>query len=200
MIAAVAEINAFNTLSVKSLYLDFADHELEGQTFQHGDLFPLQEHQMWTIEQGFVRTVNYSDAGDTVTLGLWSAGDVVGKPLSDRLGYEVECLTFVKARPIQLTPVELSEARSIQVRQMEIFLNILYCRRLPQRLWMLLDWLTEKYGQPSDRGCVLDMRLTHQAIADMIGSTRVTVTRLLNDFEKAGQLAKLGHQKILIYS
>ena len=65
---------------------------------------------------------------------------------------------------------------------------------------MLLGWLAEKYGEVGDRGCVLDLRLTHQAIAEMIGSSRVTVTRLLNVFEDEGKLQKLGQQKLLLHS
>lgn len=33
---------------------------------------------------------------------------------------------------------------------------------------------------------MIGLRLTHQEIAEVLGTTRVTVTRLLNQFEKKG--------------
>ena len=174
--------------------------QLYGQTFPRDAMLPLTRQRLWLIEHGFVRTVNYSEAGEIVTLGLWGVGDIVGRPLSDNQGYEVECLTPARCRLVRLQDVNVSEVRSRQVQQMETLLNILHCRRIPERMLMFLSWLGEKYGQVSDRGCILDLRLTHQAIAEMIGSTRVTVTRLLNVFESEGKLQKLGQQKLLLHT
>lgn len=35
-----------------------------------------------------------------------------------------------------------------------------------------------------EQGQLIDLRLTHQEIAEVIGTTRVTVTRLLKQFER----------------
>ncbi len=171
---------------------------LQLETFARDTLFPLTLNRVWTLEQGFVRSFNCSEEGDVITLGIWGVGDIVGQPLAQNAMYQLECLTPVRARRIELEMVNLAEVRALQVQQMETLLNILHCRPLPQRLLMLLEWLAEKYGQVSDRGCLLDMRLTHRAIAEIIGTTRVTVTRLLNEFENQGKLEKLSHQQILL--
>jgi CRP-like cAMP-binding protein len=63
-----------------------------------------------------------------------------------------------------------------------------------------------RFGFPSEDhdvlrnhwGYTLDLGLTHQAIAESIGSTRVTVTRLLNQFEAQKKLVKLSRQKIFL--
>ena len=172
--------------------------EIQRQQFSKEELFPLEQYQLWTIDEGFVRTVNFSDSGDIVTLGLWGEGDVVGQPLSDNRAYAVECLTRVKAHPIRLNQVDLNAIRLDQVHQMEKFLNILHCRPLPHRLWLLLRWLGDRFAVRQDRGDLLDMRLTHQAIAEMIGSTRVTVSRLLKDYELEGRISRLSRQKLLL--
>ena len=172
--------------------------ELKLESFARETLFPLSLHRVWFIEKGFVRSFNYSEEGDIITLGIWGVGDVVGHPLALNALYQLECLSPVRARRISLDTVNLAEVRALQVQQMEALLNILHCRPVPQRLLMLLEWLAEKYGQISDRGCLLDLRLTHQSLAEMIGTTRVTVTRLLNEFEGQGKLKKLSHQQILL--
>jgi CRP/FNR family transcriptional regulator, cyclic AMP receptor protein len=48
---------------------------------------------------------------------------------------------------------------------------------------LLLDW-TASNGEETPRGTRLAVLLTHEEIAQMIGTTRETVTRILSDFKK----------------
>jgi len=41
--------------------------------------------------------------------------------------------------------------------------------------------LCRDFGVAGEKGITIDLRLSHQAIAEAIGSTRVTITRLLGD-------------------
>src|SRR5947209_738462 len=48
---------------------------------------------------------------------------------------------------------------------------------------LLLDWAARN-GEETPKGLRLSVLLTHEEIAQMIGTTRETVTRLLSDFKK----------------
>ena len=48
---------------------------------------------------------------------------------------------------------------------------------------LLLDWC-HNGGEPTTKGTRLKVLLTHEEIAQMIGTTRETVTRLLSDFKR----------------
>jgi CRP/FNR family cyclic AMP-dependent transcriptional regulator len=48
---------------------------------------------------------------------------------------------------------------------------------------LLLDWC-ERNGETTARGTRLKVLLTHEEIAQMIGTTRETVTRILSDFKR----------------
>jgi CRP/FNR family cyclic AMP-dependent transcriptional regulator len=48
---------------------------------------------------------------------------------------------------------------------------------------LLLDWC-DRNGEPTPKGIRLKVLLTHEEIAQMIGTTRETVTRLLSDFKR----------------
>lgn len=48
---------------------------------------------------------------------------------------------------------------------------------------LLLDWC-ERGGEQTTKGIRIKVLLTHEEIAQMIGTTRETVTRLLSDFKK----------------
>ena len=48
---------------------------------------------------------------------------------------------------------------------------------------LLLDWCVRN-GEPTPKGVRLKVLLTHEEIAQMVGTTRETVTRLLSDFKR----------------
>jgi CRP/FNR family transcriptional regulator len=50
----------------------------------------------------------------------------------------------------------------------------------------MLVRLAEAYGEPHDEGRRLVLRLTHHDLASMIGTTRETVTSVLNRFRDDG--------------
>ena len=53
--------------------------------------------------------------------------------------------------------------------------------------------LAGRIGQPLDNSIFLDMPLTHQELADMVGLCRQTMTTILNQFKQLGFLKVYGH-------
>jgi CRP/FNR family transcriptional regulator len=58
--------------------------------------------------------------------------------------------------------------------------------------------LCRDFGVPGSEGITIDLRLSHQAIAEAIGSTRVTITRLLGDLRNEG-LLQIDRKKITVF-
>lgn len=56
------------------------------------------------------------------------------------------------------------------------------------RLIKLLTRLCHRYGRPEGENIILDIPLTHQEIADMIGASRQTVSSSLSELRKRGLL------------
>jgi hypothetical protein len=54
-------------------------------------------------------------------------------------------------------------------------------KRVETALLHLLLWLGKKFGREVQQGQLLDIRLTHQDLAELLGTTRVTITRILLD-------------------
>ncbi len=169
------------------------------QTFRRGDLIPPQPDHLWQIERGVVRTITWDEEGTPSTLGLWGLGDLIGQPLSRINPYQIECLTGVEvsALPTHLWHQALDRILS-HVQQVEELLSIVRCQRVSLRLLRLLGWLSKKFGQEIDQGRLIQLRLTHQDMAEVVGTTRVTVTRLLKQYEQEGILRRYRHQLILL--
>ena len=56
--------------------------------------------------------------------------------------------------------------------------------------------LSYQFGKPVMGGTLFDLRLTHQDLADTIGSTRVSITRLLRRLEQNGKIKRSQNQQI----
>jgi CRP-like cAMP-binding protein len=84
-------------------------------------------------------------------------------------------------------------------RRIERRLKSLLFRSNRQRLVSLLLELADQYGQPSDEppGIRLGIKLSHQDMASVIGSTRETVTVVLGELQSEG-LVNIGRRKIVL--
>lgn len=137
--------------------------------------------------------------GTTVVLGIWGVGDVIGKPFSSADPYRLECITKVEATPIAVASLNNSSAALlVYIRQFEALMQIRSYRRVDVMLLKFLSWLGKRFGQDVTAGRMIDLRLTHQDIADAIGATRVTVTRTLNQLEQQGTIQRLSLQRIIL--
>jgi CRP-like cAMP-binding protein len=178
--------------------LPHLSHDLKHFYFKRYDLLPLGHDVLWQIKKGTVRTMTWSEDGYQVVLGLWGEGDIVGSSMSTIDPYWIQCLSNVEAvvLPSNLWH-QASEAIISHCRQSEELLNILHCRTISTKLKQFLVWLSEKFGKPCDRGMIIDLRLTHQDIAETIGSTRVSMTKLLNQFKTEGLISWHKHYLIV---
>lgn len=62
---------------------------------------------------------------------------------------------------------------------------------------LLLDY-TERYGQKSARGMLVELPLSREGIANFLGVTRETVSRKLSILQDEGIIESIGNKKILI--
>lgn len=161
---------------------------LRQHTFKRRDLMPLGKSLLWQIDVGVVRTLTWDNEGAIVTLGFWGPGDIVGQPLSQINPCQIECLTAVEAWILPADCWHSHETMLYHIQQTEELLRIMHCKYVECRLLQFLDWLARRFGREVTQGQLIDLPLTHQGIAQDIGTTRVTVTRLLNRFRREGKI------------
>lgn len=71
---------------------------------------------------------------------------------------------------------------------------------LPARLAKRLLELAEKHGRETDEGVQIDLRLTQQDLANVVGASRVAVNRLLGQFQDRGLLSIDRHRITIIHA
>ena len=69
---------------------------------------------------------------------------------------------------------------------------------VPTRLATTILWLADRYGTQTESGIEVPYWFTHQEVADLIGSTRETVTTVLADFKKQGLIDSRGHHFVVL--
>jgi CRP-like cAMP-binding protein len=85
----------------------------------------------------------------------------------------------------------------LRKQRIERRLKYLLFRSNRERLVHLLLELAEQYGQAVPGGVQLKIKLSHQDLANIIGSTRETVTVVLGELQAEGRL-QIGRRKIVL--
>ncbi len=80
----------------------------------------------------------------------------------------------------------LTKLYGLRLRRIERRLKSLLYRSSRDRLVHLLLELAEKYGQQTNNGLMIDLRISHQEMASTIGATRETVTITLGELQSEG--------------
>jgi CRP-like cAMP-binding protein len=95
--------------------------------------------------------------------------------------------------------VSLGVTKLVGLRRQRIERRLKYLlfRSSRERLVHLLLELAEQYGQAVPGGVQLRIKLSHQDLANIIGSTRETVTVVLGELQAEGRL-QLGRRKIVL--
>ncbi|MDO8462548.1 MAG: Crp/Fnr family transcriptional regulator [Deltaproteobacteria bacterium] len=73
-----------------------------------------------------------------------------------------------------------------ELREAEELATSIAQRSVRERMAELLMMLKETYGKPSKKGIVIDLHLSREELAEMIGITQETAIRLLSEFKKDG--------------
>ncbi|MEO0456118.1 MAG: Crp/Fnr family transcriptional regulator [Cyanobacteria bacterium P01_A01_bin.114] len=154
--------------------------------FKRRETLPLNGQALWKIHEGFVRIISWDEEGYVIPVSFWGPGSLVGTELILMHPYEIQCITPVSAERMNHLPQLPANVMVDQTRQALALLRILHCRHVDCRLLQFICWLTDRFGYPVPEGRLLPIKITHQELADAIGTTRVTITRFLKQFEIDG--------------
>ena len=102
---------------------------------------------------------------------------------------------LIESRP-SLT-IQLTRLMGLRRQRIERRLKSLLFRSNRERLVYLLLELAARYGERSEEGIALSIRLSHQELSSVIGSTRETVTVLLGELQHERSLIIKRRQIIL---
>ena len=172
-------------------------------------LFSKEEfgNALYLIVSGEVKIVLYSKSGREIVLAKFGPGDFFGEmslldeqPRSANAVTLTECtlLTlhrsgfrrFIEAEPT--AALDLLREMSLRIRSTNEKVRDLALFDVYGRVAMFLMRLAESEGEPVDNWLLIPRRPTHQQIANMIGTSRETVSRAMGLFQKNGYISHMG--------
>lgn len=162
--------------------------------------------RVYFLFKGAVKLSRVYEAGEEITVALLRENSVFGVlslitgNRSDRF-YHAVAFTPLELLSVPIEQVEkamredpelpmvMIQGLSSRILQTEMMIETLAHRDMGSRLVSFLLILCRDFGVPTTTGVTVDLKLSHQAIAEAIGSTRVTVTRLLGELRDQGMIS-----------
>ncbi len=211
-ISLLKKIRLFNSLTDEEVK-DIFDKAVV-KNFKKNEVVIQQEDTgqfMYIVLEGTVRVTNTTEDGKEIILALHKSGEHFG---------EVSLIDG-KASPATVTAVEnvtiaiiskkyfyqllnstkhvidnLLQTFSSIIRDLSNTVELLHYKNAQQRIELLFEKLSRKYGKETDNGIILNIKLTHQDMADMSGLARQTVTKIIDEWKREQSISILEDKHI----
>jgi CRP/FNR family cyclic AMP-dependent transcriptional regulator len=185
----------FNTLA----------HIFVARSYRKNQIIFLEEetgNYMYLVLSGKVKVAKSGSGGKETILAIHRAGDFFGEmSLLDGKTAPATVSAMEDAKIISLSGADFHKYLLHNEKVMLQIINVL-CARLRQvwqtqsmssstaeeRIRMGIYQLAKRHGIRDSRGVIIDLRITHQELAEMVGTSRETVTRVLTLLQKQGIL------------
>jgi CRP-like cAMP-binding protein len=183
--------------------------------YQSGDLIYVEgavAERLFVMADGSVKLIQSSQQGKEVLLDVLTSGDFFGGlfPSSNDIYRE----SAYAQTPVCVISIESSEFRNIlqefppvalsvmdiiseRLRVSQEFIRLISTATADQRVAYTLIKLSEKLGEKSDVGLLIQLPLSREDIANMTALTTETVSRIMSKFQKK-TLIKTGRQWVAI--
>lgn len=154
---------------------------------------------LYIVNHGILKAVVPTSLGRERIADLYGTGDVLGVAALDG-GTHPE--TVAAVHDACLTPLDPHQA--VNDRRLRAYILTRLARQLRRsrqllddaelpvgaRVTRMLLRLSQRFGKPADdgRGVKLPLALTHEDLASLTGSSRVTVTRIIGELRSEGAL------------
>lgn len=167
---------------------------------------------VFLLADGRIQLSSYTHDGKQAIIGFIEPGELFGELALIHAGVREEHAEAVAKSLVIWIPtsdlqsvMEQSSALAFGVtrligfrrRRIERRLKSLMFRSSRDRVLRLLCELAEQYGKPDPAGMLIALPLSHQDMANLIGSTRETVTTLLGELQLEG-LIDVGRKRIFV--
>jgi len=167
--------------------------------------------KIYIVLSGKVTMYKISEDGQKRVVYILGRGDFINEVIFDNLPASISCEAFedsyilyffrndlleIMEQDFNFTHIIInSMAKKIRrlYRQLKNTVPIKMDKKLAAKLWKL----SRDYGVKTEEGTVIDLSISITYLAEMLGSTRETISRCMKSFEKKGMI-KFNHKKIIV--
>ena len=161
-----------------------------------------QDEMVYFIESGQIKLLMLSAEGKECLLAIHSGGDIFGELCLSGLGARFETATAMKATTLKQIPCTQFFARLSRDSLYEGFVRYLAVRVADQqqvianlvtvdseqRLGQTLLQLARTMGKKDPRSIRIELKITHEELSEMVGTTRPRISLFMQRFHNLGLL------------
>ena len=159
-----------------------------------------QDEMVYFIESGQIKLLMLSSEGKECLLAIHSSGDIFGELCLSGLGVRSETATAMKATAVKQIPCSQFFARLSHDSLFEGFVRYLAVRIADQqqiianlvtvdseqRLGQTLLQLARTMGKKDPRSIRIELKITHEELSEMVGTTRPRISLFMQRFHHPG--------------
>ena len=168
---------------------------------------------MYIMLEGEAKVIQRTEEGKEIILAIHRAGEFFGE--MSLIDNKTAPATVIAKEDSTVALVSKDIFYSLIFKQKKVLEKLLriLCDRLreswktvqmlnfnnaAQRIKCLFAMLSNKYGEKVDGRIVLKVKFTHQDIAEMTGMARETVTRVIDELQRVGEIVILKDKTIVL--
>ena len=180
---------------------------------RHQHVYSWGDHNemVYFIESGQIKLLMLSSEGKECLLAIHSGGDIFGELCLSGLGARMETATAMKATMLKQIPCSQFFARLSRDSLFEGFVRYLAVRIADQqqvianlvtvdseqRLGQTLLQLARTMGKKDPRSIRIELKISHEELSEMVGTTRPRVSLFMQRFHNLG-LIETNRDRFLI--
>ena len=159
-----------------------------------------QDEMVYFIESGQIKLLMLSSEGKECLLAIHSGGDIFGELCLSGLGARLETAIAMKATTLKLIPCAQFFSRLKRDSLFEGFVRYLAVRIADQqqvianlvtvdseqRLGQTLLQLARTMGKKDPRSIRIELKITHEELSEMVGTTRPRISLFMQRFHHLG--------------
>ncbi len=208
----IRRVPLFSTLSDDEF--EKLSHIFIVRVYRRNQVIFLEEetgNYMYLVLSGKVKVAKSSASGKETLLAIHRPGDFFGEmSLLDGMTSPATVSAIEDSKIISVSATDFHKYLLHNEKVLLQIINVL-CARLRQvwqtqsmssstadaRIRMGIHQLAQKHGIRDARGTIIDLKITHQELAEMVATSRETVTRVLAHLRKKG-IIEITQRRIIL--
>ncbi|MBT8496262.1 MAG: Crp/Fnr family transcriptional regulator [Deltaproteobacteria bacterium] len=167
---------------------------------------------LYVVNGGRIKVSKVTRDGKALTLSYCGPSELLGETclvdggprqemaeaMENSMVTQIERQDFEKLlQGYPLLGLRMTQLLAARRRDLENKLETLVFRDVTSKLAELLLQLADEYGVEDSRGTLVALKITHQELANLIGSTRETVSLTLSQFKRKNLICTEGRKVII---
>lgn len=166
---------------------------------------------IYILSEGKVTMFRLSEKGQKRVIYILNKGEIINEVIFDNTTASINCEGFENSEIISISKTDLLNIMQRDFKLTEVILcsmskkiRRLYRqikntvptkmdKRVAAKLWKL----SKDYGVETEKGVLIDVKVSITYLADMLGSSRETISRAVKELEKM-DMVKIEHRKFIV--